>query len=138
MSLRNVAELPGIYCITSQKTVLHKFHKSQNLQNSGERIYSISSALISQVILNLFVCLFVCVCVCVCVCVTMLSVSRLYSIDDRMIDEHEAVCGMKIGRGNRCTRRKPAPVPLCPSQIPHDPIWDRTQASEVGNRRLIS
>jgi hypothetical protein len=26
--------------------------------------------------------------------------------------------GMKIGRGNRSTRRKPAPAPLCPSQIP--------------------
>jgi hypothetical protein len=23
------------------------------------------------------------------------------------------------GRGNRCTRRKPAPVPLCPPQTPH-------------------
>jgi hypothetical protein len=28
--------------------------------------------------------------------------------------------GMKIGRGNRSTRRKPALAPLCPSQIPHD------------------
>jgi hypothetical protein len=28
--------------------------------------------------------------------------------------------GMMIGRGNRNTRRKPIPVPLCPSQIPHD------------------
>jgi hypothetical protein len=28
--------------------------------------------------------------------------------------------GMKIGRGNRNTRRKPAPAPLCPPQIPHD------------------
>jgi hypothetical protein len=28
--------------------------------------------------------------------------------------------GMKIGGGNRSTRRKPAPVPLCPPQIPHD------------------
>jgi hypothetical protein len=26
--------------------------------------------------------------------------------------------GMKIGRGNRRTRRKPAPAPLCPPQIP--------------------
>jgi hypothetical protein len=29
------------------------------------------------------------------------------------------ICGMMIGRGNRSTRRKPAPVPLCPPQIPH-------------------
>jgi hypothetical protein len=28
--------------------------------------------------------------------------------------------GMKIGRGNPSTRRKPAPAPLCPSQIPYD------------------
>jgi hypothetical protein len=27
--------------------------------------------------------------------------------------------GMVIGRGNRSTRRKPAPVPLCPPQTPH-------------------
>jgi hypothetical protein len=35
-------------------------------------------------------------------------------------DECEAVGGMRIGKGNRSTRRKPAPVPLCPPQIPHD------------------
>jgi hypothetical protein len=29
-----------------------------------------------------------------------------------------AVGGMKIGRGNRSTRRKPVPAPLCPPQIP--------------------
>jgi hypothetical protein len=28
--------------------------------------------------------------------------------------------GVKIGRGNRSTRRKPAPAPRCPPQIPHD------------------
>jgi hypothetical protein len=27
--------------------------------------------------------------------------------------------GMTIGKGNRSTRRRPAPVPLFPSQIPH-------------------
>jgi hypothetical protein len=31
----------------------------------------------------------------------------------------EEICGM-IGRGNRSTQRNPAPVPLCPPQIPHD------------------
>jgi hypothetical protein len=35
-------------------------------------------------------------------------------------DECAAVGGMRIGRGNQSTRRKPAPVPLCPPQIPHD------------------
>jgi hypothetical protein len=27
--------------------------------------------------------------------------------------------GMMIGRGNRSTRRKPTPVPLCPPQTPY-------------------
>jgi hypothetical protein len=27
--------------------------------------------------------------------------------------------GMIIGKGNRSTQRKPAPVPLCPPQTPH-------------------
>jgi hypothetical protein len=38
----------------------------------------------------------------------------------QMIDEDdcEAVDGMKNGRGNRSTRRKPAPAPLCPPQNP--------------------
>jgi hypothetical protein len=27
--------------------------------------------------------------------------------------------GMMIGRGNRSSRREPAPVPLCPPQTPH-------------------
>jgi hypothetical protein len=31
--------------------------------------------------------------------------------------------GMKIGRGNRSTRKKPAPAPLCPPQIPLDQTW---------------
>jgi hypothetical protein len=35
-------------------------------------------------------------------------------------DECGAAGGMKIGRGNRSTRRKPAPVPHCSPQIPHD------------------
>jgi hypothetical protein len=34
-------------------------------------------------------------------------------------DECGAVGGMRIGRGNQGTWRKPAPVPICPSQIPH-------------------
>jgi hypothetical protein len=32
--------------------------------------------------------------------------------------DYEEFSEMKIGRGNRSTRRKPAPAPLCPSQIP--------------------
>jgi hypothetical protein len=41
----------------------------------------------------------------------------LYNEDDGDCGE---IGGMKIGRGNRNTRTKPAPAPLCPPQIPHD------------------
>jgi hypothetical protein len=56
----------------------------------------------------------------------------------RMIDGDEcgAVGGMRIGRGSRSTRRKPAPAPLYPLQIPHDLTWVRTPAPAVGSRRL--
>jgi hypothetical protein len=52
----------------------------------------------------------------------------------RMIDDDKygAVGGMRIDKGNRSTRRKPAPVPLCSSQIPHDLTWDRTRAAAMG------
>jgi hypothetical protein len=46
--------------------------------------------------------------------------------------------GMQIGRGTRSTRRKPAPLPLCPPQIPHDLTWVRTRAAAVGSRRLTA
>jgi hypothetical protein len=40
--------------------------------------------------------------------------------------------------GNRSTLRKPAPVPLCAPQIPHDLTWGRTRTAAVGNRRLTA
>jgi hypothetical protein len=45
-------------------------------------------------------------------------------------DDCGAVGGMRIGRGNRSTQRKPAPVPICPPQIPHDLTW----VAVVGSR----
>jgi hypothetical protein len=42
--------------------------------------------------------------------------------------------GMKIGRGNRSTQRKPTPAPLCPPQIP----LDQTRAAAVGSQQLTS
>jgi hypothetical protein len=53
-------------------------------------------------------------------------------------DECGAAGGMRIGRGNLSTRRKPVPVPLCPPQIPHDLTWARTRAAAVGNRQLTT
>jgi hypothetical protein len=40
----------------------------------------------------------------------------------RMIGDGDCgdIGGIKIGKGNRSTRRKPVPAPLCPPQIPHD------------------
>jgi hypothetical protein len=46
--------------------------------------------------------------------------------------------GMKIGRGNRSTWRKPARAPLCPPQIPLDQTWDQTRAAAVGSQRLTA
>jgi hypothetical protein len=50
---------------------------------------------------------------------TAATTGLLYQL--RMIDDKcGAVGGMRIGKGNRSTWRKLAPVPLCPPQIPHD------------------
>jgi hypothetical protein len=46
--------------------------------------------------------------------------------------------GMKIGRGNRSTRRKPAPAPLCPPQIPLDQTQVWTRAAAVRSQRLTA
>jgi hypothetical protein len=53
-------------------------------------------------------------------------------------DECGAVGGMKIGRGDRSTRRNPAPVSLYPPQITHDLTWARTRVAAMGNRRLTA
>jgi hypothetical protein len=45
--------------------------------------------------------------------------------------------GEMIGRGNRSTRRKPAPVPLCPPQTPHA-SQPRTRAAAVRIQRLTA
>jgi hypothetical protein len=45
--------------------------------------------------------------------------------------------GGMIGRGNRSTRRKPTPVPLCPPQTPHA-AWTRTRDAAVGSQRLTA
>jgi hypothetical protein len=58
----------------------------------------------------------------------------------RLIDDDEcgAAGGMRIGRGNRSTRNKPFPVPLCPPQIPYDLTWARSRAAVLGSRRLTA
>jgi hypothetical protein len=49
-----------------------------------------------------------------------------------------AIGGMKIGRGNRSTRRKPAPEPLYPPQLQLDQTRARTRAAAMGNQRLTA
>jgi hypothetical protein len=58
----------------------------------------------------------------------------------QMIDEDDsgAIGRIEIGRGNRSTRRKPAPAPLCPPQIPHDQTRTQTGAAAVGSERLTA
>jgi hypothetical protein len=58
----------------------------------------------------------------------------------QMIDEDDcgAFGGMKIGRGNRSTRKKPAPAPFCPPQNPRDQTRARSRAAAVGSQRLTA
>jgi hypothetical protein len=49
-----------------------------------------------------------------------------------------AIGGMEIGKGNRSTRREPAPAPLCPPQIPLHQTRDRTRVAAVGSQRLTA
>jgi hypothetical protein len=42
-------------------------------------------------------------------------------------DDCGVVSGMIISKGTRSTPRKPAPVLLCPPQVPYDLAWARTR-----------
>jgi hypothetical protein len=46
--------------------------------------------------------------------------------------------GMKMGGGNRSTRRNPALAPLCPPEIPIDQNRARTRTPEVGSQQLTA
>jgi hypothetical protein len=69
---------------------------------------------------------------------TVATAGLLYQ--PQMIDDGEcgASGGIKIGRGNRSTRRKTTPAPLCPPQIPDDETRARTRAAAVGSQRLTA
>jgi hypothetical protein len=55
----------------------------------------------------------------------------------QIIDDEDCgvVGGMRIDRRTRGTRRKPAPVPLCPPQIPHGLNRARTPATALESRQ---
>jgi hypothetical protein len=50
-------------------------------------------------------------------------------------DYDDGEIGGMIGRGNRSTWKKPAPVPLCPLQTPHA-AQTQTRAAAVGSQHL--
>jgi hypothetical protein len=52
-------------------------------------------------------------------------------------DYDDGEIGVMIDRRNRNTRRKPAPVPLCPPQTPHA-ARTRTRVAAVGSQRLTA
>jgi hypothetical protein len=52
-------------------------------------------------------------------------------------DYDNAEISEMFGRGNRNTRRKRAPMPFCPQQIPHA-ARTRTRAAAVGSQRLTA
>jgi hypothetical protein len=52
-------------------------------------------------------------------------------------DNDDGEIGGMIGRGNRSTRRKSAPVPLCPPQTPHAARM-RTRTAAVESQRLTA
>jgi hypothetical protein len=52
-------------------------------------------------------------------------------------DYDDGEIGGMIGRGNRSTRRKPTPMPLCPPQTPHA-AQTRNWATAVGSQRLTA
>jgi hypothetical protein len=67
---------------------------------------------------------------------TAATTGLLYTYQPQKIDDGDcgAIGGMKFGRVNRSTRRKPAPLPLFPPHIPHDLTRARTSAAAVGSQ----
>jgi hypothetical protein len=64
----------------------------------------------------------------------MLLVSKLYNINDGMINECGTDCGMRTGKSSCNSYRKLVPVPNCPLLIPHDLTWNQTWAAAVGSQ----
>jgi hypothetical protein len=68
--------------------------------------------------------------------ITVATAGLLYQ-PGMMMDDNDYECGAIGGmsdRENRSTRRKPAPVPLCPPQIPHDLTRARTPDHRNGKQ----
>jgi hypothetical protein len=70
--------------------------------------------------------------------ITEATSGLLYSPGCWWMDDKCGAAGGMLGRGNRNTRRTPAPVLLCSPQIPHDLNRARTRAAAVGSWRLTA
>jgi hypothetical protein len=53
------------------------------------------------------------------------SATNLFIVPAPDANEYGAFGGMGIGKGNGNTPKKPAPVPLCPPQVPHDDLGSK-------------
>jgi hypothetical protein len=60
--------------------------------------------------------------------------SNYWAIVPAQDDDECGTIGGMPGRGNRSTRRRPTPVPLCPPQIPDDPNLSRLGRKLATNR----
>jgi hypothetical protein len=61
---------------------------------------------------------------------TMVTSSRLRSVDGRVINEYGGVYGMRMA--GEVSRRKFAAVSHCRPQIPDDLTWDQARTAWVG------
>jgi hypothetical protein len=68
--------------------------------------------------------------------IIILSAVRVHLVLRPLLVYFEVIGGTEIGRGNRSTCRKAAPVSLCPPQIPHNLTRAQTKAAAVGSRRV--
>jgi hypothetical protein len=69
--------------------------------------------------------------------ITEATIDLLYQ--PRMMDDDDCgAVGGTVGRGSGSTKRKPAPVPLCPPQIIYELTGARTRASALGSRTLTA
>jgi hypothetical protein len=55
-----------------------------------------------------------------------------------MIDKYGASGGIRTGRRNRSTWRKPIPVPLFPLKIPYNLTWDQIVVIAVRIQQLTT
>jgi hypothetical protein len=55
-----------------------------------------------------------------------------------IINQYAAFGRLRIGRGNRNSRRKPSPVPPGLPQIPREVASDRTRSAAAGSMRLTA